>query len=429
MLLLLSTLLFVLAFFYYPLLIIAKIFLLIIIMLMFLDVALIFNPKKGVTARRIMAEKLSNGDDNKIIIELKSKYPYSIKAKVIDEIPDQFQVRDFSYSLNLKAHEEERIQYTLKPVKRGEYEFGKINVFVSTQIFFVRRKHAIKASKTVPVYPSYIQMRKYELLAISNKLTEGGIKKIRKVGQTMEFDQIRNYVPGDNYRSVNWKATARKAELMVNHYQDEKAQQVYSIIDKGRVMKMPFEGMSLLDYAINASLVISNIALQKQDKAGIFTFSDKPGAFLPAERKSLQMHKILDLLYKQKTKYLESDFAMVYANVKRRITRRSLLLFFTNFESVTSLKRQLPYLQLLAKNHLLVVIFFENTELKELTEKPAYTIEEVYTKTIAEKFAFEKKQIVKELEKYGIASILSAPQNLTVNTINKYLELKSMGKM
>lgn len=398
-------------------------------MLLFLDVILLFNPKKGVTARRIMAEKLSNGDENKIFIELVNKYPYSVNARVIDEIPDQFQLRDFNYTVNLKPYGEERIQYSLKPVKRGEYEFGKINVFVSTKLFFVRRKHAIKANKSVPVYPSFIQMRKYELLAISNKLTEGGIKKIRKVGQTMEFDQIRNYVPGDDYRSVNWKATARKSELMVNHYQDEKAQQVYCIIDKGRVMKMPFEGMSLLDYAINASLVISNIALQKQDKAGIFTFSEKPGAFLPAERKSLQMHKILELLYKQKTKFLESDFAMVYAYIKRKITRRSLLLLFTNFESVTSLKRQLPYLQLLAKNHMLVVIFFENTELKELTEKPASTTEEIYIKTIAEKFAFEKKQIFKELEKHGIASILSAPQNLTVNTINKYLELKSRGKI
>jgi uncharacterized protein (DUF58 family) len=143
----------------------------------------------------------------------------------------------------------------------------------------------------------------------------------------------------------------------------------------------------------------------------------------------LQMYKILDLLYKQKTRFLESDFGMVYAYIKRKITRRSLLLFFTNFESLSSLKRQLPYLQLLAKNHMLVVIFFENTELKELTEKPTSSTEEIYIKTIAEKFAFEKKQIVKELEKYGIASILSAPQNLTVNTINKYLELKSRGKI
>src|SRR5690606_40532545 len=121
----------------------------------------------------------------------------------------------------------------------------------------------VSQNKTVPVYPSFRQMRKYELPAISNRLTEFGIKKIRRIGQNREFEQIKEYVVGDDYRTINWKATARRGTLMVNTYQDERAQQVYAVIDKGRTMKMPFEGMTLLDYDINASLVISNIAIRK----------------------------------------------------------------------------------------------------------------------------------------------------------------------
>ena len=190
---------------------------------------------------------------------------------------------------------------------------------------------------------------------------------------------------------------------------------------------MPFEGLSLLDYAINASLVISNIAMLKQDKAGIITFSHKVQSILLAERRSAQLQKILELLYNQKTGYLESDFEKLYINIKTKVNQRSLLLLYTNFESLSGLQRQLKYLRRLAKDHLLVVIFFENTALKALMDKPAVTTEEVNSKTIAEKFIYEKKLIVKELEKYGIHCILTDPKKLSVNTINKYLELKARG--
>ena len=270
-------------------------------------------------------------------------------------------------------------------------------------------------------------MRCYELLAISNKLTDAGIKKIRRIGHNMEFELIKEYVSGDDFRTINWKATARKNHLMVNHYQDERSQQVFCLIDKGRVMQMPFNGMSLLDYAINSSLVISNIAIKKSDKAGLITFQDKIGSTLPASRNSNQMARILEVLYNQKTAYRESDYSVLYSHVRRKISQRSLLLLYTNFESMYSLQRQLPFLKSLAIQHLLVVIFFENTEIKSLITQPAPGLKEVYHKAVAEKFSYEKKLIVKELNMHGIQALLTAPENLTVNTINKYLELKSRG--
>lgn len=291
----------------------------------------------------------------------------------------------------------------------------------------VQRKIIIPAETTLPVYPSFIQMRKYEIMAISNRLTMIGVKKMRRIGHNLEFDQIREYVIGDDYRTVNWKATARRSKLMANQYMDERAQPVYCMIDMGRVMKMPFNELTLLDYSINASLVISNVALIKHDKAGIITFSHKTDSFLQAERKASQMQKIMELLYRQKTGFLETSYELLFSTVIRRINQRSLLLLFTNFETVASMHRQLPYLRQLAKRHLLVVIFFRNTELVSFIQKPATHTEQVYLKTIAEKFDFEKRLIVKELEKHGIASILTAPENLTVNTLNKYLELKARG--
>lgn len=190
-------------------------------------------------------------------------------------------------------------------------------------------------------------------------------------------------------------------------------------------MKMPFNNLSLLDYAINASLVLSNVALVRQDKAGLITFEKNLDTFLPADKKPTQMNLVLETLYKQKTDYLEADFEKLFSVIRNRITNRSLLVLFTNFESMESLQREMPALKKIAKYHLLLVVFFENTELKSVIEEKASTLEEIYIKTIAEKFSYEKKLMVKELHMHGIPSILTTPEGLTVNTVNKYLELKT----
>lgn len=399
-------------------------FLLFLIAIVF-DYLLLFNLQKGVFAQRMMADRFSNGDENKVRIDIENFYRFPLHIRMIDEIPHQFQKRDVLFNLNLLPAENKHVTYKLRPVKRGVYNFGRLLIYASSAIGLFERRYIFHCEKDVPVYPSYLQLRKYQLMAISNRLSEVGVKKVRKIGQSMEFEQIKEYVQGDDYRTINWKATARKGQLMVNNFTDEKSQQIYCVIDKGRVMKMPFEGLSLLDYAINASLVLSNVAITKQDKAGIITFSDKIGSFLPADRKALQMQSVLELLYNQKTRYLESDFERLYILLRRKVTQRSLIVLFTNFETFNGMKRQLPYLKKMAENHLLLIVFFENTELKSLLDQPAANIEDVYTKTIAEKFAHEKRQIVKELTQHGILSILTPPQQLTVNAINKYLEIKA----
>jgi uncharacterized protein (DUF58 family) len=272
-------------------------------------------------------------------------------------------------------------------------------------------------------------MRRYELMAISNRLAEIGIKKIRKIGMSSEFEHIRTYVQGDDPRKVNWQATARRGDIMVNNYQDERSQQVYCLIDKGRVMKMPFNGMSLLDYAINASLVLLNTALVKGDKAGLLTFSNQISNLVPAERRPTQLNKIMEVLYNQRTFYKESDYEIVLATAKLKIAQRSLVVLFTNFETIESLKRQLFFLRKLAIQHLLVVVFFENTEMRSLLESYPKTMEEIYIKTIAEKFILDKRRIIRELEQYGIHSVFTSPENLTVSVINKYPELKAGGSI
>ena len=405
----------------------AKIVLIAFVIMIIVESFILFVSKGNVYAERILDDRFSNGDDNAVKIVLTNNYTINIKAKIIDELPFIFQIRDFEINSQLDKSITKIFTYNIRPVKRGEYQFGALNIYVSSMLNIVCRRFRFDQNKNVAVYPSYIQMKKYQIMAVSDRLVEIGIKNIRRIGHSMEFEQIKEYVQGDDYRTINWKATARKRQLMINHYVDEKAQQVYSIIDMGRTMKMPFEGMTLLDYSINASLVISNIALLKQDKAGIISFNNKVFSVLPAEKNPLQLKKIVELLYKQQTEFLESDYEKLASIVKSKIKQRSLLLFYTNFETASSLKNQLNYLKSLAASHLLIVILFKNTGLDKIICRSANSLEEIYQKTIAEKFAFEKKVIQKELSVAGIQSIITTPQQLAVNTINKYLELKARG--
>ena len=392
-----------------------------------LDFLILFTSKNGIEGQRITPEKLSNGDENPIVVSIRNFYTFPIFAMVIDEIPHQFQVRNFEIKRKIKNASSDDFQYYLRPTERGEYHFGNLNIYVSSPLQLLSKRYTFNKDAMVPTYPSYIQLRKYDLIAFSNNLFQYGVKKIRRIGHTMEFEQIKEYVQGDDIRTLNWKATAKKNALMVNQFQDEKSQNIYMAIDKGRTMKMPFNGLSLLDYAINATLVLSNVILKKHDKAGMFSFSKKVDNRVVAEKRTSQMQKILENLYNVKTDFFESDYSRLYADVKKNINQRSLILLYTNFETLDGLHRQLPYLKGIAKNHLLVVVFFQNTELNHITLKKAETIQEVYDKVIAEKFIFEKKLIVNELKKYGIHSVLTQPENLTLDSINKYLEIKARG--
>jgi uncharacterized protein (DUF58 family) len=392
-----------------------------------IDILILFSRNINVRVERDCPQVLSLGDDNTITIAVLNRSNITFHAELIDELPEQFQIRDFNRQFELvpkKLHQE---KYTLRPLTRGEYAFGRLHLFVTTSIRLVKRRISTDTQTVIPVYPSIIQMKKYEIRTFARTATEYGVKKIRRVGHSYEFEHIKQYNRGDDYRSINWKATGRRATLMVNQYEEEKSQPIYCVIDKSRVMHMPFNGLSLFDYAVNTALVVSNIVLGKQDKAGLITFAETPKSLVKAERSKGQLKKIIETLYKEKEGVVEANYENLYMITQKFIAGRSMMLLFTNFDSTYALQRVMPQLQKLNERHLLVVIFFENSEVTTQTSTSVETLEDVYTQVTAEHFSLTKVQLVQELRRAGIISILTKPEALTVSTINKYLEVKSRG--
>jgi uncharacterized protein (DUF58 family) len=391
-----------------------------------LDYFLLFFKQNPVAVQRSLPERFSNGEDNFIYWQVVNHYPFRAQLQIVDEFPEAWQIRDFKLKIKLNPDEKAKLLFEIRPKNRGEFLFGRLHIFIKTPLQLVQRRKTFLMEEPAKVYPAFLRLRQFEFMAHITDPGNTGYKQVRKTGHSLEFEQIREYVSGDDIRSINWKATGRTGgQLMINNYTDEKSQQVYCIIDKGRTMKMAFEGLSLLDYAVNATLAMSSVAISRQDRAGLISFADSAGDFIPANHRAMQMSVIVNTLYNLNTRFLESDYAFLHNLIKTRITQRSLLILFTNFESLTALGRQMQYLRSISQKHLLLVVFFENTALRTLASGNAQNIEGLYEKVIAEKFVLEKKLIVKELQRYGIAALLTAPEKLSVDVVNKYLQIKA----
>lgn len=400
------------------------------IALLLLDYILLYWRGGYMEAQRATDKVLSLGDDNSIKIEMINGYLSKIKTIIIDNLPFQLQIRNFRLHQDLEGAETKILTYTIHPNTRGDYHFGDIDIFVSSDLLgLLQRRFIIPQSNDIAVYPSLIHMKEIELKTLSKIALNQGVKKMRRLGHSYEFEQIKTYVQGDDYRSINWKSTGRNQTLMINQYEDEKAQPIYFAIDKGRNMRMPFNGLSLVDYAVNSTLAISNVALQKSDRVGLLTFDKDFDVFIKAEHRRGQLANILEALYNMNQQDVDTNFNAMYHAVKRQVRQRSLIFLYTNCNTLHSLQRMKPVLTLINKKHLLVTVLFENSEISDLALKKPNSLEEIYENTIAEKSIYEQRLIASELNTMGIHTIVSKPEELSINTINKYLELKSQGKI
>lgn len=391
------------------------------------DVVWLFNKSIALTATRKAPKLLSLGDENPITLTITNQARIALKVILVDELPYQFQKRNFQETFEIAGKEKKNITYLLCPTTRGAHHFGHVVLYLRSKIGLVSKRINAAAPQMVPVYPSIIQMKKFSL-ATNPRLSQFlGVKKIRRIGHSYEFEQIKNYVKGDDYRSLNWKATGRHNALMVNSYQDERSQPVYCIIDKSRQMRLPFNQMSLMDYAINTSLVISNVALQKKDRAGLITFAERIETIVKADNRTLQLRTILERLYNEEASQLEGNFELLYKNLKNTVRTRSLIILFTNIESRQTLNRIKPILKRIGLFHLLVVVFFENSELADFGNTAATDITDTYLMSAALRLNDEKKYLIQDLNQHGIHTILTRPEDLSLNTLNKYLEFKARG--
>jgi len=401
--------------------------LLTVIALTLIDIVLLFIWKNPLHVNRKIANRLHLGDPNVVELKVENKTNQPISFRLYEGFPVEMQERNNYFSKILAPKKSHTFTYSFTPHKRGDIEFGGLFILISSLFHLSMRRIELPLKQTTAVYPSVAQLKKYELLVFSKQKVNTGVKRIRRLGNNSEFEQIKGYVQGDELKTINWKATSRINQLMVNKYQEEKSQSVYCILDKSRSMQMEFENLSLLDYSINSILVLSNIMLRNGDKTGLMTFSHKMGTQLPADKSMLQLKSIMDALYNQKTEFKEPNYELLYQSLRRSIKQRSLIVLFTNFETEAAMQRALPVLRKINKHHVLVTVLFQNRDLETMALERPTSMREVYQSIVVEQMTELKTKIALILNQNGIKTIETMPENLSIQTINKYLELKAKG--
>ncbi len=422
-----AAVLFVLGYFWSPLAGLAWIVLGALALAAGLETLVLLRTRGGVEVARKVPARFSNGDPNPVTLALCNTTGGRLDVRVVEELPPAFGLRGYGWRVQMGAGETRTLEYTVRPTQRGRYLFGLVNAYASTSLGLVQRRYQSSVAHEVAVYPSFLYLEKYQLAAATSNLQPLGVRKMRRLGHTLEFEHVRDYTVGDDVRAVNWRATARRGHPMVNQYQDERAQPIYAILDMGRLMKMPFDGLTLLDHSINAALALAAVAIKKGDMSGVVAYASRIHLSLRAERRQGQMHRILEALYALQPEFDEADSERLYAALHRDLPRRSLLVLFTNFESVSGMKRHLPALRGLARRHVVVCILFENTELRALAAGQPERLDALYVQTIARQFGAEKREIARTLRQHGVGTLYTTPATLTLDVMGRYLELKAQG--
>src|SRR6266511_3098041 len=335
----------------------------------------------------------------------------------------------------IEPYDVHEARYHVRPAQRGDYAFGDVNLRYASALKTFVRQARYPAAAQVKVYPNVLGVRKYDLLARKGLLFELGLRASRQFGAGTEFERLREYNTDDEFRRINWKATARRGKPIAAEYETERSQYVVSVIDTGRLMRPPVgdpstgsgQGLAKLDYAINTSLLLSYVATLKGDHVGLLTFADDVRTYLAPRRGRGQFYRMLEALYNVQFEPVEADYAQALAYLGVKHKRRSLVVVFTDLVTLDAAKPLIAHMARLAQRHLPLCVVISDPNITRLAAQPPRDSDAVYQRAVAEMLLDERKVVLDTLNRSGVLTLDVPADKLTVSVINKYLELKGRG--
>lgn len=429
-----------------PLAWLALAYFLVVAVLVGIDIVL--TPKPDVIeVERLNDTKLSIGADNLVTILLANRGTRTIHLTHLrDEYPHQFAFRppDGPRQQQQHTYQRENIQptyspllpydiseipYHLHPNQRGQYQFGNINLRYRSVLHTFERQHSYPTSAEVKVYPNVLDIRKYDLMARKGLLFEQGLRHSRLFGVGTEFERLREYNTDDEFRRINWKATARRGKPIAAEYETERSQYVVCVIDTGRLMRPPIGDLAKLDYAINTVLLLSYVAQAKGDHIGLLTFADQVGTYLHPGRGKSQFYRMLEALYNVPFQGVESDYARALSYLSVKNKRRSLVVLFTDLMTLDATRPLIANLGRMARRHLPLCVTMSDPNITRFAGQPVHSSTDLYQRAVAEMELDDRQTVLDTLHRSGVQTLDVPADKLTVSVINTYLELKGKGKL
>lgn len=370
-------------------------------------------------------DKLSLGAENPIQIELYNRSPRPAQIWLRDEPPDEFRISQRLFEAEVKPRQQVNFSYTVYPLRRGDYTFGKLNLRWLGPAGLMVRQGNVPLEEPVKVYPNLIDVRRYDLLLKKNRLQELGLRATRQFGEGTEFERLREYTPDDEYRRIDWKATARRHRPITIEHQTERSQTVIPLLDIGRMMQSPVDEMAKLDYVVNAVLLLGYVATGKGDKVGLMTFADEVVQYLTPRQGRGQFYRMLELLYGIEPQAVEPNYqqALSYLGTKQR--KRSLVILFTDLSGGVSMQSLVANVSILAKRSLPLVVTISDPEVVAAAEQVPDDSLGAYQKTAASQLLDDRQLILDNLRQQGVLTLDVPANKLSIAVINRYLALKA----
>ena len=368
--------------------------------------------------------KLSLGAENPVRVSLRNRSLRGVSFTVRDEAPEQFKIERRTLEGHVQPRETWASVYHVRPLRRGDYQFGELSLRWLCPLGLVIRQAKVEAKEPVKVYPNLLDVRRYDLLLRRNRLQEMGLRTTRQFGEGTEFERLREYLPDDEYRRINWKATARRHFPVTTEYQTERSQQVIAVLDVGRMMQSPVADIAKLDYVVNAVLLLTYVATGKGDRVGMLSFADDVMHYLGPRQGRGQFYRMLELLYAVEPQPVEPNYrkALAYLALKQR--RRALVVVFTDLTGGASLNSLVAQMAILARSSLPLVVTISDPDIVDASHmKPADSLG-VYQRAAASQLLDERRVVLDSLRQRGVLTLDVPANQLSMSVINRYLELK-----
>jgi uncharacterized protein (DUF58 family) len=369
--------------------------------------------------------KLSLGGQNPITLVLEQRQRRPLVFWLRDEPPDAFETDTRILTGMVAPRGRWQGTYHVRPLRRGDYRFGDLNLRWRGPLGLVVRQGRFQAAAPVKVYPNLLDVRRYDLLLQRNRLQEMGLRHARRYGEGTEFERLREYLPDDEYRRIDWKATARRHRPVTIEYQTERSQNVIAVLDVGRMMQSPVARMAKLDYVINAVLLLAYVASGKGDKMGLMTFADDVIHFVQPRQGRGQFYLMLDRLYGVEAQPVEPNYrrALSYLALKQR--KRSLVVIFTDLSGGISMGELTSHVSMLARRTLPLVVTISDPDIHAAArQRPADSLA-VYRRAAAAQLLDERRVALEQMARRGVLTLDVPANQLSLAVINRYLELKA----
>jgi uncharacterized protein (DUF58 family) len=379
---------------------------------------------KLIAVRREMPEVFSLGRKNPVRLSLRSRANRRLELLVRDDVFVSAETTDLPVHVELAPRSVTTEAYHVEPKHRGAFEIGAHTVRYPSPLGLWFRQYSIDAKDEIKVYPDLLRIRAYELLAKRDR--EFALNKaVRMQGGESEFERLRDYSTDDEYRSIDWKATARRDHLIARQYQLESNQNLVFMLDAGRLMTARTGGLSQFDHGLNASLMLSHIAARGGDRVGLVGFDEAVRRYVPPSTGRRAVDRMIRATYDLHPKLVESDYDAAFDQVSQRLRKRSLIVLFTQIADESSAQLVHRRVRALIKRHLPLVVLFRDPEFEELVEGHAPDARALYTRGAAAELLRWRDGVARQLSSTGAHVLQPAPGELTTSVINSYLRIKA----